>query len=145
MNQEQNYDNHVRLHPPFHFFFVGVLFLTILGSLVNFYQALGDHHRMYSASLIIVIAFLLFMAAYFARMYALKAQDRAIRAEENLRYFVLSGKLLPKELSMPQIVALRFSSDEEFVELVEKARQEKLPASTIKRTVKNWRADNYRV
>ena len=145
MIKDQNYDTHVRIHKPFHLFFVGVLFLTILGSFVNFYVSLGDHHRMYSASLIVVLCFLVFQAAYFARMYAIKVQDRAIRSEENLRYFVLTGKFLPRELKMSQIVALRFASDEEFPPLVERAVRENLPAATIKRSVTTWRPDHDRV
>lgn len=145
MQKEQNYDNHVRIYPPFHFYFVGVLFLTLLGSFVNFYVSLGDHHRMYSASLICVLCFLVFFAGGFGRLAALKAQDRAIRAEENLRFFVLTGKLLPKELQISQIVALRFASDSEFTELVAKAVTENIPPVEIKRSIKSWRADHNRV
>ena len=145
MKKEQNYDNHTRIYPPFHFLFVGVLFLTMLGSFINFYVSLGDHHRMYSASLICVLCFLLFLAGGFARLFALKAQDRAIRAEENLRYFSLTGKLMPRELKIAQIVALRFASDPEFVDLVLKSAKENTPAVEIKRSVKSWRPDHDRV
>jgi len=145
MKKEQNYDNHVRIYPPFHFLFLGVLFLTLLGSFVNFYAALGDHHRMYSASLICVLCFLLFLAGGFARVFALRAQDRAIRAEENLRYFSLTGKLLPKELNIAQIAALRFASDIEFVDLALKSANESTLPVEIKRSIKQWRQDLDRV
>jgi hypothetical protein len=145
MQREQNYDNHVRIYPPFHFFFLGILFLTLLGSFVNFYASLGDHHRMYSASLICVLCFLLFFAGGFARLFAVRVQDRAIRAEENLRFFALTGKLLPKELKIAQIIALRFASDSEFVDMVLKAAKENTPPVEIKRSVKSWRADHDRV
>jgi len=145
MQRQQSYDNHVRIYPPFHFLFLGVLFLTLLGSFVNYYSSLGDHQRMYSASLICVLCFLMFFAGGFARLFALRAQDRAIRAEENLRYFALTGKLLPKELKIPQIVALRFADDSEFVDLVLKSAKENTPAFEIKRSIKNWRADFDRV
>jgi transglutaminase-like putative cysteine protease len=85
------------------------------------------------------------MAGYFARMYAIKVQDRVIKAEENLRYFALTGKLLPRELGVKQIVALRFASDEEFVELAERAAKDGVSPIEIKRAVKNWRADTDRV
>jgi hypothetical protein len=81
----------------------------------------------------------------FARTFALKAQDRAIRAEENLRHFAMTGKLLDPRLSVKQIVGLRFASDEEFVALARKAADESLTPDAIKRAVKNWRADTYRV
>jgi hypothetical protein len=55
-----------------------------------------------------------------------KAQDRAVRAEENFRYFILTGKPLPVGLTIRQITALRFASDEEFALLVERTLSENL-------------------
>lgn len=79
------------------------------------------------------------------RIFALKAQNRAIRAEENLRYFVLSGKLFPSELRMSQIVALRFAPDEEFVELVNTTLSKNLTNKEIKKSIVKWKADHHRV
>ena len=81
----------------------------------------------------------------FVRIFALKAQDRAIRAEENLRHFVLTGKLLPASLRIGQIVALRFASDDEFATLAVKAAAENLTGKQIKQSITNWKADTYRV
>jgi hypothetical protein len=78
-------------------------------------------------------------------MFALKAQDRAIRAEENLRHFALTGKLLPASLRIGQIVALRFAADEEFAALAVKAAAENLTGKEIKLSINNWKADTYRV
>lgn len=78
------------------------------------------------------------------RTFALKAQDRAIRAEENLRHYVMTGKLHDKSLSIQQIIALRFASDEEFVALSERAAKEKMSNRDIKKAVKNWKADYHR-
>ena len=80
-----------------------------------------------------------------SRGFALKAQDRAIRAEENLRHYVLTGKLLDKQLRMGQIIALRFASDEELPALAQKAAEENLSNKQIKAAIRNWRADTYRV
>ena len=85
------------------------------------------------------------LIGYFARAFALKAQDRAIRAEENLRHFSITGKLLDKRLTINQIIALRFASDEEFVLLAQKAADENISAKEIKMSIKNWRGDYYRV
>ena len=71
-------------------------------------------------------------------------QDRAIRAEESLRYYILSGKLPDKRLRMSQIIALRFASDEELIELAKRAVEEQLSSSAIKNAIRNWRADYYR-
>ena len=56
----------------------------------------------------------------------------------------MTGKLLDPRLTMSQIIALRFASDAEFLELVRKAADANMPAADIKRAVQNWRADNYR-
>jgi hypothetical protein len=90
-------------------------------------------------------SFLFIMVAWYARTFPLKAQDRAIYAEENLRYFSMTQKLLPKQLSVLQVVALRFASDAEFVALVEKAVKENLSSKDIKMAIQDWKADYYRV
>jgi Family of unknown function (DUF6526) len=94
---------------------------------------------------LVCISFVLLILFWFARAFALKAQDRAIRAEENFRYFILTGKPFPKELQMSQIIALRFAGDEEFAALTQKALSENLSQKQIKEAVKNWRVDNNRV
>jgi Na+/melibiose symporter-like transporter len=143
--EAQNYENHTRFVKGYHFVLGGILVLTLFGSLVNLYQSLGDHQRQYSASLIVVIMIALLMTTFFSRIFALKAQDRAIRAEENLRHYVLAGKLLDPRVTTRQVVGLRFASDEEFVGLAQKAADENLSEDQIKKAVKNWRADTYRV
>lgn len=143
--KEQNYANHARLVPGYHFVLTPVLLATCIGSLVNLWKSLGDHQRLYSASLIAVLSFSAFFIAGYARIFALKAQDRAIRAEENLRHFVLAGRLLDPRLSVKQIVALRFAPDDEFVELARRAAEEGMEPDAIKRAIRNWRADHDRV
>lgn len=79
------------------------------------------------------------------RTYALKAQDRAIRAEESLRFFILTGKAIDERLRMGQIVALRFASDNELVALAEKAAMEGLSGKQIKQLIQQWKADYRRI
>jgi hypothetical protein len=79
------------------------------------------------------------------RLYALKVQDRVIRAEENFRYYRLTGNRLDDTLSMKQVIALRFAPDDEFVELAEQATSESLSPDDIKKAIQNWRADLHRV
>lgn len=83
----------------------------------------------------------LISVSFHNRSFALKAQDRAVRAEENFRYFVLTGNPLPGRLSLNQIIALRFASDEELVSLVERTLKDDLSPEEIKQAVKNWKAD----
>jgi L-asparagine transporter-like permease len=143
--QEQNYANHRQFVPAYHFVLSGILILTLIGSIVNLSKSFGSHARLYSASLIVVLVVSLLLISALFRMFALKAQDRAIRAEENLRHYVLTGKLLDARLSVLQIVALRFAGDEEFAALAARAAAESLSPDVIKQSVKHWRADTYRV
>ncbi len=143
--EAQNYANHRRNLPAFHFILLPIILLTLIGSFVNLYQSWGDHQRQYSASLIVVIMVSLALVSLLARLFSLKAQDRAIRAEENLRHYVMTGKLLDPKLTVRQIIGLRFASDDEFVALAGRAVEENLTEDAIKKAVKNWRADTYRV
>jgi uncharacterized protein DUF6526 len=142
--EAQSYANHRKLVPLFHQVLFGLIVLTLIGSLVNLYESLGDHQRLYSASLIVVIVVCLALLFFFCRTFPLKAQDRAIRAEENLRHFILTGKALDARLTMRQIVGLRFASDAEFPALAQKAAAENLSGDQIKRAVTNWRPDHDR-
>ena len=122
-----------------------VLLATLIGSIVNLCMSWGDHERLYSAALILVLTLCVTAAAAFGRTFALKAQDRAIRAEENLRHYVLTGKLLDPRLSVGQITAVRFASDGEFPDLARQAAEKTMEPKAIKEAVKNWRADWHRV
>jgi cytochrome c biogenesis factor len=141
----QNFANHRQTVPVFHFFLLPILALTLIGSVVNLVKSWGDHQRIYSASLIVVLAAATLLLSLLCRMFAVKAQDRAIRAEENLRHFAITGKLLDPRLSIRQVIALRFASDGEFVALAKKVAEEGTAPDDIKRSIQDWRADTYRV
>ena len=141
----QNFANHRRIVPIYHLILFPIIALTLIGSVVNLYQSWGDHQRQYSASLIVVVMVCLLLLFFLTRLFPLKAQDRAIRAEENLRHYVLTGKLPDPKLTVRQIIGLRFASDEEFVDLAQRAVKERLSEVAIKKAVKNWRADTDRV
>jgi hypothetical protein len=143
--QTQNYANHRRYMPAFHFVLIPLLLLTLIGSAINLYKSWGDHERLYNASLILVLTLCLMLASFLARIFALRAQDRAIRVEQNLRHFAMTGKLLDSSLSLGQVIGLRFASDSEFVNLARRAVDEGLSADDLKRAVKDWRADTSRV
>jgi hypothetical protein len=143
--EAQNYANHRQTVPMFHFVLFPLLVLTLIGACVNLYSSWGDHQRLYSASLIVVLTFCVLILMFLCRIFALKAQDRAIRAEENLRHFVLTGKLLDPRLGIRQIIGLRFASDDEFAALAQEAAEKNLAADAIKQAVRKWRADTYRV
>ncbi|PCI09817.1 MAG: hypothetical protein COB73_04585 [Flavobacteriaceae bacterium] len=141
--QEQNFKNHGRMVPGFHYL-CGLLILALLiGSIVNLIMT--SHDNLYSASLILLIAVIIFILSYYVRAFALKAQDRAIKAEENFRHYLLTGKPMSFDLKMRQIIGLRFASDDEFPALAEKAVADKMDEKEIKQSIVSWKADNYRV
>jgi hypothetical protein len=143
--EEQSFKKHAKLVPLYHFVLSGLILLTFIGSLVNLYYSWSDPERVYSASLIVAILIALFIIFALVRVFPLKAQDRAIRAEEGLRYFILTGKRLDPRLTMQQIIGLRFASDGEFPQLAQKAADENLSSKAIKGLVKNWRPDHDRL
>ena len=141
--KNQNFSNHRKLVPAFHFIALLGSLILVIGSIVNLVKT--SHEGLYSASLITFGAIVLLFTAFYTRIFSLRAQDRVIRAEENFRYFILTKQTLPKELTVRQIVGLRFASDEEFPALVEKAVKEKMSENDIKKAIKTWRGDYYRV
>ncbi len=143
--KEQNYSNHAKFVVGFHMVLFPILLLTLIGSGVNLSKSWGDHTRFYSAALIAVLTVCVFVLAFCARIFALKAQDRAIKVEENFRHYLLTGKPLDARITVRQIVGLRFAPDEEFVALAAKAAEEGTSEKEIKQSIKNWKADHYRV
>jgi len=143
--EEQSYAKHAKFVPMYHQVLFGLIVVTFIGSMVNLFHSFSDHSRLYNAALIAAMAAALLILFFFARVFPLKAQDRAIRAEEKLRHYVLTGKPLDARLTMKQIVGLRFASDAEFPELARKAAEESLSLDAIKRAVKTWRPDHDRL
>jgi hypothetical protein len=140
--KEQNFKNHTRLVAGFHGVTFLLIFLLLIGSIVNVVNSAKEN--LYSASLLVLVSVIFLLLSWYTRAFAIKAQDRAIRAEESLRYFVLTGKPFPARITMGQIIALRFAADEEFPELTMRAVNENLKGKEIKATVKHWRADHHR-
>jgi hypothetical protein len=143
--EQQNYANHRRFVPLYHYVLTLLVLLAVGGSLYNFYRAWGRGSGRGEAILIVVLVAIVFIEGALLRTFALKAQDRAIRAEENLRHFALNGSLLNPKLGTRQIIGLRFASDEELGDLAERAAKESLSENDIKKAIKSWRGDNYRV
>jgi hypothetical protein len=149
-NKPQNFANHTRFDPWFHFFLIPVFGLGLILSLVHFFAHIteGDFRDHFHSFLIILLAFALVVLMFKERIYALKVQDRVIRLEERLRL----SQVLPEserarisELTEDQLIALRFASDAELPKLVELAVREKLSRKDIKKAIQNWRPDYWRV
>ena len=148
MAETQNYSNHTRWYPLFHFVLIPLLVLNLLSHLVRLFMAAPESGRK-ALAFWVVLSFALILLALASRLQALKAQDRTIRLEERLRYReLLSPELAQKASDLPigQIIALRFASDDELGELVQQVLDGKLTSQKeIKMAVKNWRGDYLRV
>lgn len=145
MPQQQNYSNHSRFFPPFHFFAAPILLANLIWS---FFRLKHDNYSAYSIFQVFVAAALV-VTLTIARIMALTVQDRVIRLEERLRY----QRLLPADLqaliddfSINQFVSLRFASDAELPVLARKVLDEKInDRKAIKQLIKVWRPDYLRV
>ena len=140
----QTLANHTRFHPPFHYFLApGSLILLIL-TIVNVVR----RYERLDAWILVLFGVLFFMAVFLLRANALKAQDRIIRLEERLRMQALcSGELQARigEFTEPQLIALRFASDQELPGLAAKVLAGHMAPKDIKKAIVTWRGDFFRV
>jgi hypothetical protein len=146
MPEPQNYKNHTRFHPPFHFFVLPILLLNFFFAIWALIRHWPNHAHLFSWWIILSIG--LFMGFGLTRSYALKAQDRIIRLEEKLRFTaLLPADLLARSqaLTVRQIIGLRFASDAELPALVKRALDENLTEKQIKQAITSWRPDYLRV
>ena len=110
--QEQNFKNHAKMVPGYHYVTLPAILIFLIASVNYFIKSTAENK--YLGAILCLLSVIIFLLSWYARGFALKAQDRAIRAEENFRYHLATGKVFPKELRMGQIIALRFASDDEF-------------------------------
>ena len=141
---EQNFSNHTKYVPPFHFFVLPVLAVNLIWSLYHFWKL----HFSFEGFVGVLLALALTVGFLYARLFALSVQDRLIRLEERLRLArLLPDDLKPRinEFSVSQLVALRFACDEELPALARRVLAENLRSrKAIKQLVKTWRADYQR-
>jgi Family of unknown function (DUF6526) len=141
---EQNFANHTKLVPTFHFFVIPVMVLNFAQSIIRVV------HRGFSWDGLVgmLTALALVLLTFHARLFALRVQDRVIRLEERLRMNrLLPDDLKPRigEFTTSQLVGLRFASDEELPALARQVLNDRITdLKTIKRSVKQWREDYLR-
>jgi len=142
---EQSFKNHGRMVPLFHYVAFSLVLFSLVITIIHFVKAVIDGSGRLHAAAMVSLVLAVVLALWFARAFALRAQDRAIRAEENFRHFVATGKPFDSRLRMSQIIGLRFAGDDEFVALAKKAVDDNLSQKRIKAAVTNWKTDNNRV
>ncbi len=143
--KEQSYENHARYQPLQHFVWLPLSFLLLVATvLYTIYQFAKNGFSLHLL-LLVGVVLLAIIPGMLARIYATTLQDRIIRTEEQLRYYMLTENRLDDRLTKEQLIALRFASDDEFVELVDLTMNENLSPDEIKKNIKTWRADHHRV
>ena len=140
----QTFDNHVKLVPLFHYVAAPIFLLNLLLALYRMFTGV-----LFETAWDAVMAVGLILIGFFARGFALGAQDRVIRLEERLRmHGLLPDKLKPRidDFTMDQLVALRFASDTELPNLARKVLDDGIAdRKAIKQMVVTWRADYQRL
>ncbi len=141
----QSFKNHSRFSTGYHFILLPALLGLFICFCIHMKNELSEGEGIFESLSLVLLSFFSIVAAFFGRYFAIKAQDRVIRAEENFRHFMLTGKPLRGELRLGQIIGLRFASDEELPALAQRAVAESLTKKQIMELIQNWRVDNHRV
>lgn len=142
---EQNFKNHTRMVPLFHYVAFSLVLFALVITIIHFFKAVAAGSGRLEAAAMVALVLAVVLALWYARSFALRAQDRAIRAEENFRHFILTGQPFDSRLRMRHIIALRFAGDTEFAALAKRAAEENLSSKDIKAAIQHWRADYNRV
>ena len=142
-DQQQSFENHAMVVPAYHYVAFGFVTINLLW---NLYQTAVAFSPGQLVSLLAAMA--LVMALVYARIFALKVQDRLIRLEMRLRLATLAPDLDSRlgDFTVNQLCSLRFASDGELPVLARKVLSERLDdRKAIKRQIRDWQADNWRV
>jgi hypothetical protein len=140
----QNYANHARIDAPYFYFFAPAVLLGAVFAVIAFVRAPG----WYGASLLLLHIGV--MGVFLrARSYPIVVQNRLVRLEMRLRLErILPDDLKSRigELTLGQLIALRFASDAELPDLTRRVLDEPITkANDIKKLVRDWQPDFLRV
>jgi hypothetical protein len=138
----QSFENHAKVVPAYHYLTFALIGFPLLWRVYALYQSPTVDNGMALAFAVGVL-----MTLLWARVFALRVQDRVIRLEERLRVSQLAPDLGARfeDFTIDQLCALRFASDAEVPALARRVLDEKLTdRKAIKRLVQDWRADDLR-
>jgi len=139
----QNYANHRKFVPLYHFVLFAVLVVNLLWCVLRAVRGFS-----FETAWGVVMALALLVISFFLRGFPLTVQDRVIRLEMRLRLREilptdLRGRIL--ELTPDQLIGLRFASDAELPDLVRETLSNNIKdRDVIKRKVRDWQADHLR-
>lgn len=146
MSHQQEYKNHVRLYPQHHLMFLPISFLALCFSAWQAFQQPDNNLLWWMVT--VALALILWSSVMMRQHYGIKAQNRSILTELRFRYYVITHERLEKyesQLSLRQLFALRFASDDELPALLQRTIKEDLKPDAIKRSIKVWLPDHLRV
>jgi hypothetical protein len=146
MAQPQNLKNHTRFDPLFHYFVLPMLLLNLVFAIYATIHAWPGYMHTHLWWIVMSVVFL--GMAGLSRSSALRAQNRIIRLEEQLRLADLVDEErldLVDRVTMRQYIALRFASDAEVSDLAARAVAEGMTPKQIKEAIVTWRPDHDRV
>jgi hypothetical protein len=145
-SSQQNFKNHGRLDPAFHFVLLLVLVANLVFAIFHLVYHWADSRI--ASGWFLVLSLAVFIPVFKLRTYPLKVQDRVIRLEERLRLQALAPREWHSQiyrLTEDQLIGLRFAADDEVVELAKQALEGNLTRKEIKERIQSWRADNWRI
>jgi Family of unknown function (DUF6526) len=143
MSETQSFKNHARFDPLFHVFLFGIYLFNLVYASVHLYRQPSISSGWY-----LVLSLAAIVPILKLRTYPMKVQDRVIRLEERLRLQALAPQEWHSQiykLSEDQLIALRFASDDEVVELAKQALEHNLNRKQIKERIRSWRSDEWRI
>jgi uncharacterized protein DUF6526 len=145
---DQNYRNHRKFVPGFHFVTFGILVVNFLWSLYRLFRGYPVEVPLFDRVLAVLVAGALLGTVWYARTFALRVQDRVIHNEMQARLAaLLPPDLRPRigEIGIDRLIALRFAGDEELPELTRQSLEGRFKSpDEIKRAIRSWRADELR-
>ncbi|WP_333854058.1 DUF6526 family protein [Epilithonimonas sp.] len=146
----QNFKNHRKFYPLHHFIFYPFSLVLLIVSLFQVFKNINHNSSflMIWSAISAVVVLIIVLSFMLRQHYALGLQDRLIINEFKFRYFALTGNRLENstyQFSDAQIFALRFSEDEDLMELMHQTAQNGWSSSKIKQNIKNWKADDKRI
>jgi hypothetical protein len=140
-NETQNFSNHKRNFPLFHFVAAPLLAIYLIYSIYVLVRAPSLTSVMGLVLAAGVVAML-----FASRLMALRVQDRVIRLEMTLRLQRMLGPVAAADalarLPLGRVIALRFASDAELPGLIARVLSQELSTSAqVKQAISEWQPD----
>ena len=136
----QSYENHRRIFPIYHLFALPILTANVVVAIADFLD-----HPSWHAGWWVVVSAALAAGLLASRASTLIVQNRLVGLEMRMRLTaVLPAELRPRigDLTLRQIIGLRFASDGELAGLVQRCIAGELTtADDVKRQIRDWRPD----